>query len=75
MIALGKPAYDRLPIERASSGGILPVTHVTLCEAVVRVWEGTLTAEGLLNALRRTGVLDLDDLVLASAEDLDSIWA
>ena len=65
MITLGKPAFDRLPIERASSAGILLVTHVTMCEAVVRVWEGTLTVKGLLNALRRTGVLDRDDLDIA----------
>ena len=62
MITLGKPAFDRLPIQRAASGGILLLTHVTLCEAVLRIWEGKLTPAALLNLLRRTGVLDRDDL-------------
>lgn len=67
MITLGKPAFDRLPIERASNGRILLLTHVTLCEAVVRVWEGRLTSERLLRFLLRIGVLDRDDLDIASA--------
>ncbi|MBV9760292.1 MAG: DEAD/DEAH box helicase [Acidobacteriaceae bacterium] len=61
-ITLGKPVFERLATERASSGGILLLTHITLCEAIIRVWEGRLTADKLLHALCRSGVFDRDDV-------------
>ncbi len=59
MVTLGKPAFDRLPIERAVAGGLCLITHVTLCEAVIQIWEGTLDSKALLKLLRRPGYLDV----------------
>ncbi|MEX2302670.1 MAG: hypothetical protein WD733_17125 [Bryobacterales bacterium] len=61
-VTLGKPAFDRMPIDRAAEAGILLLPHSVLCEGILRVWEGALTTDQLLIALRRVGVLEKEDL-------------
>lgn len=62
MVTVGKPAFDRLAIERANGGGICLVTHITLCEAIIRIWEGALTPEVVITSLRTPGYLEIKDL-------------
>ena len=61
-ITIGKPAFDRMPADRAAEAGVVLVPHAVLCEGVIRVWEGVLTADQLLTALRQVGLLEKEDL-------------
>lgn len=61
-VTLGKPAFDRVPIERAKVAGVCLVTHDVFCEAIVRIWEGSLTRKSFLAALMTPGLLDKNNL-------------
>jgi len=61
MVTLGKPAFDAIPIERAAKAAVCLVTGATLCEAVIRIWEGKMTAEALVALLIRPGYLERVD--------------
>ncbi len=59
---LGKPKFDQIPIERAAGQRLTLITHVTFCEAIVRIWEGTVTTELFFSALRDAGYFEKVDL-------------
>ena len=61
-VTLGKPGFHSIPVRRATREGICLVTHVTFCEAIVRLWEGRLTRIQLIDLFCRPGLLDKRDL-------------
>lgn len=63
-VTVGKPAFDRMPADRAVEAGVLLVPHAVLCEGIMRVWEDALTPDQLLGALRQVGLLEKEDLDL-----------
>jgi len=67
-VTLGKPHFHQTPIERAASEGLTLITHVTFCEAIVRVWEGSLSKEDFFTLLRTPGCVEKADLDSAERE-------
>jgi helicase len=67
-VTLGKPQFDQAAIERAPKEQLTLITHITLCEAVVRVWEGQMTTDDLLRVLRRGEYVDRADLPRSAGE-------
>lgn len=62
MVTLGMPRFDDEPVKRALNAGVCLITHIVFCEAVIRVWEGRLNADKLLDVLKEPGFLDKTDL-------------
>lgn len=62
MVTLGMPRFDDEPVKRALNAGVCLITHIVFCEAVIRIWEGRLNADKLLDVLKEPGFLDKTDL-------------